>query len=203
MRYLVRNTGLVAEFHDRLRDRVCEATCRDPEPTAGIIDAQSVKAASSVPAASRGFDSGKNVNGRKRHIMIDTLGLPLTVLVAAASVTDRQAGRKLLTQLHRRLLARHAGVGRRRLHRTPGRLRPRRPERRTDRRQTHRQHHRVHRAHEVAGRADVRVVDVLTSPRHRLRGPHRQLGGDDPLVDEQGHEPPTRQATMLLQDRGS
>ncbi|MFF9645904.1 transposase [Kitasatospora aureofaciens] len=44
-----RDTGLVAEFHDRLRDRVREAAGRDPEPTAGIIDAQSVKAASSVP----------------------------------------------------------------------------------------------------------------------------------------------------------
>ncbi|MEU3521746.1 IS5 family transposase [Streptomyces sp. NPDC006654] len=97
-----RNKGLVAEFHDRLRDRVREAAGRDPEPTAGIIDAQSVKAASSVPAASRGFDGGKNVNGRKRHIVVDTLGLLLTVLVTAASVTDREAGRKLLTQLHQR-----------------------------------------------------------------------------------------------------
>ncbi|MFH8894484.1 transposase [Streptomyces sp. NPDC017949] len=59
-----RDKGLVAEFHDRLRDRVREAAGRDPEPTAGVIDAQSVKAAASVPAASRGFDGGKKVNGR-------------------------------------------------------------------------------------------------------------------------------------------
>ncbi|MGW7315519.1 transposase [Streptomyces sp. NPDC054865] len=56
-----RDKGLVAEFHDRLRDRVREAAGRDPEPTAGVIDAQSVKAAASVPAASRGFDGGTAV----------------------------------------------------------------------------------------------------------------------------------------------
>ncbi|MFI6475964.1 hypothetical protein ACIBL5_37730 [Streptomyces sp. NPDC050516] len=56
------------EFHDRLRDRVRQTAGRDPEPTAGIIDAQSVKGAASVPAASRGFDGGKKVNGRKRDV---------------------------------------------------------------------------------------------------------------------------------------
>lgn len=94
--------GLVAEFHDRLRDRVREAAGRDSEPTAGIIDAQSVKGAASVPATSRGFDAGKNVNGRKRHIIVDTLGLLLTVMVTAASVTDREAARTLLERLRMR-----------------------------------------------------------------------------------------------------
>ncbi|WP_344641618.1 IS5 family transposase [Kitasatospora cystarginea] len=97
-----RDCGLVAEFHDRLRDRVREAAGRDPEPTAGIIDAQSVKAASSVPSASRGFDGGKKVNGRKRHIVVDTLGLLLVVMVTAACVTDREAGRTLLARLRER-----------------------------------------------------------------------------------------------------
>lgn len=97
-----RDKGLVAEFHDRLRDRVREAAGRDPEPTAGIIDAQSVKGAASVPAASRGFDGGKKVNGRKRHIVVDTVGLLLAVMVTAASVTDREAGRTLLERLRER-----------------------------------------------------------------------------------------------------
>ncbi|MEU5634149.1 IS5 family transposase [Streptomyces rishiriensis] len=97
-----RNKGLVGEFHDRLRDRGREAAGRDREPTAGLIDAQSVKAAASVPAASRGFDGGKKVNGRKRHIVVDTLGLLLTVLVTAASVTDREAGQTLLARLRER-----------------------------------------------------------------------------------------------------
>ncbi|MFD9472593.1 IS5 family transposase [Streptomyces goshikiensis] len=97
-----RGKGLVAEFHDRLRDRVREASGRDPESTAGIIDAQSVKGAASVPVASRGFDGGKKVKGRKRHIVVDTLGLLLAVMVTAASVTDRGAGWTLLERLRLR-----------------------------------------------------------------------------------------------------
>ncbi|MEU9802725.1 transposase [Streptomyces sp. NPDC051000] len=61
-----RETGLIAEFHDRLRGKVRESEGRTPEPTAAIIDSQSVKAAAQVPAASRGFDGGKKINGRKR-----------------------------------------------------------------------------------------------------------------------------------------
>ncbi|MEV1055514.1 transposase [Streptomyces sp. NPDC049887] len=94
--------GLVAEFHDRLRDRVREAAGRDPEPTEGIIDAQSVKGAASVPAVSRGFDGGKKGTGRKRHIIVDALGLLLTVMVTAASVPDRDAGRTLLARVRER-----------------------------------------------------------------------------------------------------
>lgn len=97
-----RDKGWTAELHDRLRDRIREAAGRDREPTAGIIDAQSVKAAASVPAATRGFDGGKKVNGRKRHIVVDTLGLLLAVVVTAASVTDRDAGQTLLARLHER-----------------------------------------------------------------------------------------------------
>ncbi|MFJ3762675.1 hypothetical protein [Streptomyces sp. NPDC090080] len=54
-----REHGLIAEFHDRLRGRVCEQEGREAEPTAGIIDAQSVKAAASVPSVSRGYDGEK------------------------------------------------------------------------------------------------------------------------------------------------
>ncbi|MFJ8628422.1 transposase [Kitasatospora sp. NPDC093550] len=74
-----RDKGMADEFHDRLRDRVREAAGRDPEPTAGIVDAQSVKGAASVPATSRGFDGGKKVNGRKRHTVVDAerLGDPV------------------------------------------------------------------------------------------------------------------------------
>ncbi|MFD2683791.1 IS5 family transposase [Streptomyces phyllanthi] len=97
-----RDKGLTAEFHDRLRDRVRQAAGRDPEPTAAVIDAQSVKAAASVPAVTRGFDGGKKVNGRKRHIVVDTLGLLLAVMVTAASVTDRDAGQALLDRLRER-----------------------------------------------------------------------------------------------------
>ncbi|WP_225840632.1 IS5 family transposase [Streptomyces sp. NK08204] len=97
-----RDKGLIGELHDRLRDCLRKAEGRDAEPTAGIVDAQSVKGAASVPAATRGFDGGKKVNGRKRHIVVDTLGLLLAVMVTAASVTDRDAGQTLLARLHQR-----------------------------------------------------------------------------------------------------
>ncbi|MFE4960679.1 IS5 family transposase [Streptomyces sp. NPDC056653] len=94
--------GLVKELHDRLRGKAREAAGRDREPTAAIIDSQSVKAAASVPATSRGYDGGKKINGRRRHVITDSLGLLLMVLVTAADVTDRQAARVMLPQLRDR-----------------------------------------------------------------------------------------------------
>ncbi|MEU9455390.1 IS5 family transposase [Streptomyces sp. NPDC048277] len=96
-----REHGLITEFHDRLRGRVRERQGREAEPTAGIIDAQSVRAAATVPAASRGYDGGKKVPGRKRHIVTDTLGLLLVVAVTAANIADRDAAAGLLERLRR------------------------------------------------------------------------------------------------------
>ncbi|MFG3393972.1 transposase [Streptomyces parvus] len=67
--------GLVREFHDRLGRTAREQVGRDPEPSAGVIDSQSVKADAVVHHSSRGFDGGKLINGRKRHAVVDTLGL--------------------------------------------------------------------------------------------------------------------------------
>lgn len=97
-----RKNDLPKELHDRLRDKVRLAEGRDVEPTAGIIDSQSVKAAASVPAASRGYDGGKKINGRKRHVITDCLGMILMVMVTAANVTDRQAARIMLPGLRER-----------------------------------------------------------------------------------------------------
>jgi hypothetical protein len=60
------------------------------------VDAQSVKAADTVGTDSRGYDGGKKVNGRKRHVVVDTLGLLVVVLVTAASLQDRDGGRLVL-----------------------------------------------------------------------------------------------------------
>ncbi len=98
---LWREQGLITEFHDRLRGKVREREGRDIEPTAGIIEAQSLRAAATVPAASRGYDGGKKVPGRKRHIVTDTLGLLLVVAVTAANIGDRDAAVGLLSRLHR------------------------------------------------------------------------------------------------------
>lgn len=97
-----RRHGLAKEFHDRLRGRARRAAGRNAEPTAAVIDSQSVKGAASVPAASRGYDGGKKINGRRRHVITDSLGLLLMVLVCAADVTDRQAARGMLPCLRTR-----------------------------------------------------------------------------------------------------
>jgi transposase len=82
---------VLEDITDRLRAKVRQAAGRDPEPSAGIIDAQSVheSAEGVVPAATSGFDSHKKVNGRKRHLLTDTMGLPMVVVVTAASAQDR------------------------------------------------------------------------------------------------------------------
>lgn len=85
-------------IHDALRAAVRDGVGRDPMASAGIVDAQSVKGADTVPAASRGYDAGKKVNGRKRHLVVDTLGLLVVVLVTAASLQDRDGGRRVLSR---------------------------------------------------------------------------------------------------------
>lgn len=92
-------TGLLAEFHDRLRDRVRITEGRSVDPTAAIVDSQSVRAAANVPRSTSGWDGGKRVGGRKRHVVVDCLGLVLAVLVTAASVQDRDAAVPLLARL--------------------------------------------------------------------------------------------------------
>lgn len=92
-------TGLLAEFHDRLRDRVRVKEGRSVDPTAAIVDSQSVRAAANIPRATSGWDGGKRVGGRKRHVVVDCLGLVLAVLVTAASVQDRDAAVPLLARL--------------------------------------------------------------------------------------------------------
>jgi transposase len=91
--------GVTQQVLDGLRDRVRLREGRAAEPTAGIIDSQSVRAAETVSRTSRGYDAGKKVNGRKRHIAVDTLGLLLCVLVTAASTQDRDGARPLLQRL--------------------------------------------------------------------------------------------------------
>ncbi|MEU1254113.1 IS5 family transposase [Streptomyces chartreusis] len=98
-----RDTGLVAELHDRLRGAVRQAEGREEEASAAVVDSQSVKADATVSFASRGYDAGKKINGRKRHLLTDTLGLLLAVLVTPASTTDRDAARILLPAARSRL----------------------------------------------------------------------------------------------------
>jgi len=70
---------------------------RDPDPSAAIIDSQSVK--TTEMGGPRGYDAGKKVNGRKRHIVVDTLGLLLLVMVHRADIQDRDGACDLLQKL--------------------------------------------------------------------------------------------------------
>lgn len=92
------NDGVVDRIHDALRANVRDRAGRDPMASAGIVDAQAVKGADTVGRDSRGYDAGKKVNGRKRHVVVDTMGLLIVVLVTAASLQDRDGGRGVLTR---------------------------------------------------------------------------------------------------------
>ncbi|OEJ36182.1 transposase [Streptomyces agglomeratus] len=98
--------GVFAQLNGLLRQLLRQKEGRDGEPTACVIDAQSVKTSTSAPAAGQGIDAGKKIVGRKRSIVTDTLGLLIAVLVTAASVQDSVAG----TQLLDRVAADHPGI---------------------------------------------------------------------------------------------
>ena len=92
---LWRINGTWRRIHDTLRAQLRQKLGRHKHPTAGALDSQSVK--TTAIGGERGFDKGKNVNGRKRHILVDTLGLLLAVVVTAASVSDPAGARLLLS----------------------------------------------------------------------------------------------------------
>lgn len=90
--------GTTDRIHDALRDAVRDGDGRDPMASAGIVDSQSVKGADTVGQDTRGYDAGKKINGRKRHIVTDTLGLLVVVLVTTAGLQDRDGGRLVLAR---------------------------------------------------------------------------------------------------------
>ncbi|WP_370936166.1 IS5 family transposase [Amycolatopsis sp. cg13] len=91
--------GTWARVHDVLRDKVRERDGRDPRPSAAVLDSQSVKTVEGGEQI--GYDAGKRVRGRKRHVLVDTLGLILGVAVTSASVQDRPGARRILTGIRR------------------------------------------------------------------------------------------------------
>jgi transposase len=85
--YRWRDDGLWRKLNHDLLMRVREASGREASPSAGVIDTQSVK--TTEAGGPRGYDAGKKINGRKRHLLTDTLGLPVAAVVHPADIQDR------------------------------------------------------------------------------------------------------------------
>ena len=92
--------GVWHEVHEALRDQVRTAEGRQVSPTAAVLDSQSAKSAEGGEEI--GYDAGKRVRGRKRHLLVDTGGLLLSVVVHSASVQDRAGAKMVLTGLAER-----------------------------------------------------------------------------------------------------
>ncbi|GLZ02365.1 hypothetical protein Acsp02_96160 [Actinoplanes sp. NBRC 103695] len=86
--------GTLTRMHNHLREQVRQhVEHRDRQPTAALVDSQSLRGAETVARSGRGYDAGKKINGRKRHIAVDTCGLLLAVPVTSAGVQDRDGAR--------------------------------------------------------------------------------------------------------------
>jgi len=88
--------GIFEQMQDRLREQWRVRMGRASTPSAAVIDAQSTRA--SPQGGESGFDAGKKVKGRKRHLVVDTMGLLIAVTVTAASVQDRDAAAAVVAQ---------------------------------------------------------------------------------------------------------
>lgn len=86
--------NLFEAMHDRLREMWRRRQGRQPAPTAAILDSQSVK--TSAQGGPKGYDAGKKVKGRKRHLVVDVLGILLAVLVLPADVQDRDGAQPVV-----------------------------------------------------------------------------------------------------------
>jgi putative transposase len=96
-----KNDGTIELIHELLRDKTRKKAGRNESPSVGIIDSQSIKT-TRIGGLSRGIDGGKKTKGRKRHIIVDTMGLLLAVVVHAANEHDSKSAPMVIAELRGR-----------------------------------------------------------------------------------------------------
>lgn len=96
-----KSDGTIELIHELLRDKTRKKAGRNESPSVGIIDSQSVKT-TRIGGLSRGIDGGKKTKGRKRHIVVDTMGLLLAVVVHAANEHDSKSAPMVIEELRGR-----------------------------------------------------------------------------------------------------
>jgi putative transposase len=89
--------GLIEEMHDLLHSFCRKQSGKDISPSLGLIDSQSIKTSSMTQE--KGYDGGKKIQGRKRHIVTDTMGLLMAVVIHGADIQDREGAKLLMEQL--------------------------------------------------------------------------------------------------------
>ena len=175
--YLWRDQRLWRRINLALVRRARNAMGRDGVPTAGVIDSQSVKTTES--GGPRGFDAAKKVRGRKRHLVTDTQGLPLALLVHPANIQDNHGAVPLLAAL-RRTFPRLRYVVADRVYRGK-KLRKGdrgvRPLAHQDRHPIRADRHLQTGANTLGDRAHLRLDRTQSPPRKGLRAHHCQLRG--------------------------
>jgi putative transposase len=86
--------GIIEDVHDRIHEKVRVENGKEPSPSLGLMDSQSVKTSSMT--LEKGYDGNKKVNGRKRHIITDTLGFLMAIVIHDANINDREGAKLLL-----------------------------------------------------------------------------------------------------------
>jgi putative transposase len=89
--------GLIEELHDYLRDKIRKSKGKEVSPSLGLIDSQSIKTRSLTEE--KGYDGNKKINGRKRHIITDTMGFIIAIVIHSADIQDRMGAKEVINEL--------------------------------------------------------------------------------------------------------